>query len=88
MNCEIHDGYNALGNVANLHVMMAIDNCDWFEVLAFNRSGEHGLEHLGYGLAEPLAIDAQGMVHAPSGPGLGVEIDWELINSAVERIVT
>ncbi len=88
MNCEIHDGYNALGNVANLHVMMAIDNCDWFEVLAFNRSGEHGLEHLAYGLAEPLTIDAQGMVHAPNGPGLGVEIDWELINSAVERIVT
>jgi L-alanine-DL-glutamate epimerase-like enolase superfamily enzyme len=88
MSCEIHDGYNALGNVANLHVAMAIDNCDWFEVLAFNRSGEHGLEHLGYGLAEPPPIDTQGMVHAPSAPGLGVEIDWELINSAVERIVT
>jgi L-alanine-DL-glutamate epimerase-like enolase superfamily enzyme len=87
MSCEIHDGYNALGNVANLHVMMAIDNCDWFEVLAFNRSGEHGLEHLSYGLAEPLTIDGDGMIHAPEGPGLGVQIDWELINSAVERVV-
>ena len=45
MNCEIHDGYNAMNNVANLNVAMAIDNCDWFEILAFNRSGEHGLEH-------------------------------------------
>ena len=87
MNCEIHDGYNALGNVANLHVTMATDHCDWFEVLAFNRSGEHSLEHLSYGLAEPLAIDADGLLHAPTGPGLGVAIDWELINSAVDAVV-
>ncbi len=82
MNCEVHDGYNALGNVANKHVMMAIDNCDWFEVIAFNRSGDHTLEHLGYGLTEPFEVDAEGYVHAPSGPGLGAEIDWDLINSA------
>jgi hypothetical protein len=51
--------------------MMAIDNCEGFEVLAFNRSG-----------------DGHGIVRGPTGPGLGVGIDWELINSAVERIVT
>jgi L-alanine-DL-glutamate epimerase-like enolase superfamily enzyme len=88
MSCEIHDGYNALGNVANLHVMLAIDNCEWFEVLAFNRSGDHSLEHLSYGLAEPLAIDADGYLRAPTAPGLGVEIDWDLINSAVEAVVS
>jgi L-alanine-DL-glutamate epimerase-like enolase superfamily enzyme len=88
MTCEIHDGYNALGNVANLHVMMAIDNCEWFEVLAFNRSGDHSLEHLSYGLTAPLEIDAGGWLHAPTAPGLGVEVDWDLINSAVERVVS
>jgi L-alanine-DL-glutamate epimerase-like enolase superfamily enzyme len=82
MSCEIHDGYNALGNVANLHVAMAIANCDWFEVLPFNRSGDHGLEHTSYGLKQPLEIDGDGLLHAPTGPGLGVEIDWELIDSA------
>jgi L-alanine-DL-glutamate epimerase-like enolase superfamily enzyme len=87
MSCEIHDGYNALGNVANLHVTMATDRCDWFEVLAFNRSGEYGLEHLSYGLLEPLSIDADGLLHAPTGPGLGAAIDWELINSAVDAVV-
>ena len=87
MACEIHDGYNALGNVANLHVMMAVDNCEWFEVLTFNRSGDHSLEHLSYGLAEPLEIDSDGLLHAPTAPGLGVEIDWDLINSAVEAVV-
>jgi L-alanine-DL-glutamate epimerase-like enolase superfamily enzyme len=87
MACEIHDGYNALGNVANLHVMLAVDNCEWFEVLPFNHSGDHSLEHLSYGLVEPLAIDGDGLLHAPTAPGLGVEIDWDLINSAVEVVI-
>ena len=74
MNCEIHDGYNAMNNVANLNVAMAIDNCDWFEILAFNRSGDHGLEHLSYGLARaawsstPTAISPR-----RAAPGSGSE---------------
>jgi hypothetical protein len=47
--------------------MMAIDNYDW--VLAFNRSGEHSLEHLSYGLAEPLAIDGAGHGTGADQPG-------------------
>ena len=58
-------------NVANLHVMMAIDNCEWFEVLAFNRSGDHSLEHLSYGLAEPFAIDARAWCTPRRGRGWG-----------------
>ena len=30
---EIHHGGNSLNNVANLHLTMAIPNCDYFEVL-------------------------------------------------------
>lgn len=82
MNCEVHDAYNAMNNLASLHVIMAIANCDWFEVLAFNRSGDHSLEHLSYGLTEPFDIDSEGNVHAPASPGLGAEIDWALINAA------
>jgi L-alanine-DL-glutamate epimerase-like enolase superfamily enzyme len=82
MNCEVHDAYNAMGNVASLHVIMAVPNCEWFEVLTFNPAGVHDLEHLSYGLTEPIEIDADGFVHAPTRPGLGFEIDWELIDSA------
>jgi L-alanine-DL-glutamate epimerase-like enolase superfamily enzyme len=82
MTCEVHDGYNALNNVAGLHVIMAIPNCDWFEVLTFNPTGEFGLERLSYGLTEPIRIDGQGYVHAPTRPGLGYDVDWELIESA------
>jgi L-alanine-DL-glutamate epimerase-like enolase superfamily enzyme len=86
MNCEVHDSYNALNNVAARHVMMAIDNCDWLEVLAFNRSGDHSLDHFGYGLTEPFTVDAEGNVHAPTAPGLGADVDWDLINSSVVAV--
>jgi L-alanine-DL-glutamate epimerase-like enolase superfamily enzyme len=82
MNCEVHDAYNALNNAASLHVIMAMPNCEWFEVLTFDQAGEHSLEHLSYGLARPIEIDAEGFVHAPAEPGIGFGIDWELIESA------
>ena len=82
MNCEVHFAYNALNNVASLHVIMAIPNCDWFEVIAFNPAGRYGLEHLSYGLARPIEIDGEGYVQAPTEPGLGFGVDWELIDSA------
>jgi L-alanine-DL-glutamate epimerase-like enolase superfamily enzyme len=82
MNCEVHTAYNALTNVATVHVTMAIPTNDWFEVLAFNPAGHYGLEHLSYGLASPIEIDGNGDVHAPGEPGLGFGVDWELIDSA------
>ncbi len=88
LNCELHTAYNALNNVATLHVAMAIPNCDWFEVLAFNPAGRYGLEHLSYGLARPIEIDGDGYVHAPTEPGLGFGVDWELIESAPLGVVT
>ena len=88
LKCEVHDAYNAMSNVASAHVVMAIPNCDWFEVLGFNRAGDHSLEHLNYGLAEPLHIDDEGFLHAPQGPGLGIGVDWELIDSARTGVVT
>jgi L-alanine-DL-glutamate epimerase-like enolase superfamily enzyme len=88
MNCEVHFAYNALNNVASLHVIMAIPNCDWFEVISFNPAGEHDLEHLSYGLASPIEVDSEGFVHAPTEPGLGFAVDWELIDSARRGVIT
>src|SRR5207244_8041657 len=72
MNFEIHHGGNSLNNVANLHVTMAIENCQFFEVLL-----PAGAQK--YGLAEDIEIDKQGLVHAFEGPGLGAVIDFGLI---------
>jgi hypothetical protein len=32
-----------------------------------------------YGLAEDITVDRDGLVHAPTAPGLGANIDFTLI---------
>ena len=72
LNFEVHHGGNSLNNTANLHVIMAIRNCEYFEVLL-----PAGAQK--YGLIRDLEVDAAGLVHAPEGPGLGAAIDFDLI---------
>jgi L-alanine-DL-glutamate epimerase-like enolase superfamily enzyme len=68
----VHHGGNSLNNVANLHVIMAIRNCEYFEVLL-----PAGAQK--YGLIEDIEVDREGLVHAPTASGLGYPIDFELI---------
>jgi L-alanine-DL-glutamate epimerase-like enolase superfamily enzyme len=72
MNVEEHHGGNSLNNVANLHVIMAIKNCDYFEVLLPSGAQK-------YGLVEDIEVDRTGHVHAINRPGLGAAIDFALI---------
>src|SRR5438105_2443931 len=72
MNFETHHGGNSLNNVANLHVIMAIRNTEFFEVLL-----PDGMQK--YGLAQDITVDRDGFVHAPTSPGLGADIDFDLI---------
>ncbi len=79
--CEVHDAYNGIGNLATVHVVMAIPHCSMFEVLVPHAPGSYDLDHLSYGLAEPITIDNDGLVHVPTAPGLGIEPDWDLLGS-------
>jgi L-alanine-DL-glutamate epimerase-like enolase superfamily enzyme len=72
LSFEVHHGGNSLNNVANLHVIMALQNTELFEVLLPSASQK-------YGLVQDIEIDAEGFVHAPMGPGLGAQIDFELV---------
>jgi L-alanine-DL-glutamate epimerase-like enolase superfamily enzyme len=72
LNFELHHGGNSLNNFANLHVIMALPNTEFFEVLLPAGSQK-------YGLVQDIEVDADGYVHAPSAPGLGALIDFELI---------
>ena len=74
MNYEVHHGGNSLNNVANLHLLMAIKNCEYFEVLLPASAQKHGL-------VEDIEVDENGMVHAFNEPGLGAKIDFDLIES-------
>ncbi|HEU4367858.1 MAG TPA: enolase C-terminal domain-like protein [Methylomirabilota bacterium] len=81
MNVEIHHGGNSLNNVANLHVIMAIRNCELFEVLLPAAAQK-------YGLVEDIEPDARGLVHAPAGAGLGAAIDFDLIARQTTAVLT
>jgi L-alanine-DL-glutamate epimerase-like enolase superfamily enzyme len=72
MKVEIHHGGNSMNDVANLHVQMAISNTSFMEVLLPH-------EAWWYGLVEEIQIDSDGFVHAPTAPGLGYEVDLELV---------
>ena len=72
LNYEIHHGGNSLNNVANLHVMMAIQNAEFFEVFLPDAAHKYGLVH-------DIEIDRDGFAHAPTAPGLGAAIDFDLI---------
>jgi L-alanine-DL-glutamate epimerase-like enolase superfamily enzyme len=80
MNFEIHHGGNSLNNVANLHLALAIGNCELFEVLLPDASQK-------YGLVQDIEVK-QGMVHAPEGPGLGAAIDFDLIKRKTVTTLT
>jgi len=81
MNYEVHHGGNSLNNVANLHVIMAIKNCEFFEVLLPDAAQK-------YGLVQDITVDADGLVHAPDAAGLGAEIDFELVKAKTIAVLT
>jgi L-alanine-DL-glutamate epimerase-like enolase superfamily enzyme len=74
MPLELHHAATPLMDWANLHVACAIRNCDWFEVLVPESAYAYGLQVYPH-------PDPDGLVHAPTGPGLGVEVDWAWIRA-------
>lgn len=81
MRYEIHIGANSLNNFAGLHVAMVIPNCDFFEVLVPETIQS-------YGVVDDLKVDADGMLHAPTGPGLGAQIDFDLVKRNTEAVLS
>ncbi|HZN23782.1 MAG TPA: enolase C-terminal domain-like protein [Burkholderiales bacterium] len=72
MNLEVHHGGNSLNNVANLHVILAIPNTEYFEVLLPDATQK-------YGLVQDITVARDGTVRPPDGAGLGANIDFDLI---------
>ncbi|MGI8406742.1 MAG: mandelate racemase/muconate lactonizing enzyme family protein [Thermomicrobiales bacterium] len=68
-----HHGGNGFGVATHLHLSASLPNSPWVELLqdppAMEAAEFQGL------LATPLEPDADGYVHVPEGPGLGVELN-------------
>lgn len=71
-NLEIHGLGPALLEVANLHVALSVENCEFVE--AHDPLYQHGI------VGKPLEIDAEGHRVLPDAPGLGVDIDWNWVD--------
>jgi len=80
MKFELHHGGNSLNNFANLHLAAAVANCGWFEVLL-----PHAAQK--YGLVRDIDVEADGHIPAPTGPGLGAEIDFDLIRANTVEVM-
>lgn len=72
MNLEVHTNPNPMLDAANLQVALTLKNTDYFEQMIPE-------ENVRYGVKDYLHIDSEGYVHAPKGPGHGLEIDWDYV---------
>lgn len=73
LNCEIHTTTMNYMDLVNVHVSCAIRNCKYFEY--FVPEDNYRLPMKG-----DLPI-RDGFIHVPENPGVGAELDWELINA-------
>ena len=75
MNVELQCWGYTLTQAANLHLMLAYDNCTYFEqAVPFEPYEEGSLDF--------IRTDEEGYVRAPPGPGLGVGVDWQAVKNA------
>jgi L-alanine-DL-glutamate epimerase-like enolase superfamily enzyme len=69
----IPHGWNtAIGLAADLHLASAFPATDLVEYI-------DGSPYVDEIVAEPWALDEDGMLAIPDGPGLGVQLDWEKV---------
>ncbi|HYE84583.1 MAG TPA: enolase C-terminal domain-like protein [Clostridia bacterium] len=84
--CEAHHIKNephsfgpTLVQAAHFHIMLAIRNCDFFESPVPEGVFDAGMK-------DTIRVQKDGMVYAPTKPGLGYEIDWDYIDNETDRV--
>lgn len=73
MNLEPVTYGSAFYAMAGLHVILGRANATYQEV-------SYPMSEWEYGVTNPVRPDADGFVRAPDRPGLGLELDWDVIN--------
>jgi D-galactarolactone cycloisomerase len=75
-----HHGGGAIGTIAHLHLIASWPHAPYVELLHEPPVGSY--RHRLAIFTEPPAVDATGRLRLPLGPGLGVEVDPELVADA------
>ena len=81
MKCELMSWGYTLPSAANLHLMLGCGHCSYYEQPLPYKTFE-------YGMHDVLRTASDGYVYAPTGPGLGLAVDWPAMEAAtVHRII-
>jgi L-alanine-DL-glutamate epimerase-like enolase superfamily enzyme len=75
-----HHGAGGIGTIAHLHLVACWPHAPYLELLHDPPIGSY--QHRFAIFRDPPTVDATGHISLPQGPGLGVEIDPDLIASA------
>lgn len=75
MNVEPQTWGYSLTQAAGLHVELAFPNCKFFEQPVPYPAYE-------FGCVNPIRTNADGFVTAPDGPGLGIKMDWDIVEES------
>ena len=79
MPCEIHTAILHPLELVNLHCCAAVKNCSYFEILL-------PTEYFDFGLERPIDIE-DGHALLPTGPGLGIDLDWAFIDACTQEVL-
>ena len=72
LNCEIGLAGNSLMNMANLHVIMSVNNCTFYEY--WKPESLHQ-----WGVTNDIEIESNGKISINDTPGLGMDLDEDWI---------
>lgn len=81
MKFEPHSYGTVHIQAAHLHVMLSIHNCDFVELPV-----PQGC--LDIGMKDVIRVEKDGMVHAPTKPGLGYEVDWDEVEKHTAEVIS
>jgi len=74
LGVELQSWGHTLVQAANLHLALGCGRAEWFEY-AVPEAGHRAAVY------NPIEVDERGLVHPPSGPGLGIELDWDRVRA-------
>ena len=80
MECQPHNWGTALDHAVHFHCELAMPNCIWFEM-----TQPQGVTDRPY-FKDQIRIDKEGFVPAPTRPGLGYEIDRNVLDNLTKKI--
>ncbi|HEX4272134.1 MAG TPA: mandelate racemase/muconate lactonizing enzyme family protein [Rhizomicrobium sp.] len=81
VECTPHNWGNAIDIMLHFHLELALPNCFWFELPMPPETADHPF------MKTRFRPDAEGYIHAPTLPGMGVEIDRAEMDRRTKNIL-